>query len=228
MTVALIGVDGAGKSTLSRELAKWLAWRTNAIPFYMGRSHPSMRTRVFKAIEKLAVVGHEGARRLAGSNSRLTRGTGSAARLSRCVRAVMEAHDRYGRYVAARRSATRGAIIIFDRYPLSYVRGFERAIDGPRIASLANGHLGDLARRLAAAEERLYRRIRPADHYVVLHVSPAVSRARKPGDRADSLEQKLATIDLALSDTLGVTHLDADQSFDAVLLNAKAALWRLL
>lgn len=228
LTVAFIGADGAGKSTIITNIVKWLSWRLVVRTLYMGSSRPSLATRVLDEAAEVLQLGQAGSKRLLGGQSRVAALAGRARRLVEHLRYLGDAHDRRRRFEAGQRAAARGAIVIYDRYPLEAVRVFNRPIDGPRIAATGNGHLSMLDRRLAAAEERVYQRIPPPDHVFVLHVSPEVSQARKPEHRRERIEAKSQAISAIARDELNMTDIDADQPLEQVLLQIKSALWRLL
>jgi hypothetical protein len=228
LTVAFIGADGAGKSTIVQHIAKWLSWRLNVRTYYMGTSHPSVTTKIVKSISRLMMFSSAGCRRLCGKESSLTQLADGSKRLFECLRCLAEGRDRYNRYLSGQRKAAQGSIIIYDRYPMEAIRVFNRTMDGPRIASMCNGHAGPLTTTLSLIEEKMYQKILPAEHVVVLHVSPEVSQARKPEHKRGMIEVKGQAISQMERDGLDLIEIDADQPLEQVLLQIKSALWRLL
>jgi hypothetical protein len=228
MTVAFVGADGAGKSTIIKHIVKWLSWRLVVRTYYMGSSRPSAGTRALKGAADLAQLGYAGCRRLFGERSAITRLADRLRRLFDNLRYLGDGRDRYRRYLAGQQSAARGAVVIYDRYPIRAVRIFNRPLDGPRVASTSNGQIGPLSERLAQSEERIYQKILPPDHVFVLHVSPDVSQARKPEHRREVIEAKSRAIRQIAPDGFGQTDIDADMGLDQVLLQIKATLWNLL
>lgn len=228
LTIAFVGADGAGKSTIIDHLRKWLAWRLAVRTYYMGNSQPSFPSDVIKRVAKAVQRAHSGCTRLFGPNAALTRWLEHSASTLRSLRYLADAGDRMRRYRAGRRKAAQGAIIIYDRYPLDAVEVFNHAVDGARITSSSNGHTGRLTRRLAAIEQRMYQRILPVDHLFVLHVSPDVARTRKPEHDPRLLEAKSRALQQLAGEHSHVTHIDADRPLEEVLLQIKATLWRLL
>ncbi len=222
--VAFIGTDGAGKSTVVKQIVKWLSWRVNVHVFYMGTTHPSFVTKIMKALSTGGHGLYAGCKRFLGQDNRVTR---SAQRLDRVLtdsRMLAEGKDRYGRYLAGQRKMAQGAVVIYERYPLKAVCIDGRPMDGPRIAAsrdLENG----MSTRLARAEEDLYKKIRPPDHVVVLRVRPEVSLARKPEHRRERIEAKAQALDDFAQDGLNVTEVNAEQPLDQVLVQIKSAIW---
>lgn len=228
LTVALIGADGAGKSTVVRDVAAWLSWKLRVRIYYMGTSQPSFATTAMKAISTLARNSHVGCRRILGERNLITQLAASAKDLSTCCFLLAQGMDRYRRYQDGHRQAAQGTIVIYDRYPLKPTHPGLRVMDGPRIAGLGDSPLEPIIRRARRFEESLYHKVRPADHFIVLHVSPEVARRRKPEHRLEALEAKHLAVQHIASDGLALTHVDANQPLDQVLLHVKSTLWQLL
>jgi hypothetical protein len=228
LTVAFVGADGAGKSTVIAQIVKWLSWRLVVHTCYMGSSRPSAGTRVWKyagdAVQLAAAV----SRRLLGPRSVPARLAARAELLCDHLRYLGDARDRLRRFEESRRAAARGAVVVYDRYPLVRVEVDGRRLDGPRIRASCHMPISRLSAWLAAAEERAYRRIQPPDHVFVLHVSPAVSQARKPGHPAERIEAKSRALRSIVPNGFGLTEVDADRPLDDVLLSVKRALWEML
>lgn len=227
ITIAFVGVDGAGKSTIIKHIVKWLSWRMVVRSYYMGSNQPSRSTRAIKSVQRLTQLASGGCRRVFGAQSPFARLADRPRRFFERLRCLADGRDRYRRYLAGRRRAAQGAVVIYDRYPLDSVRIGERMVDGPRIAA-GNGQLGLIGRRLAQAEERMYHNMLPAEHLFVLHVSPEVSQRRKPAHKAATIEAKSQAIERITAQTGNLTHIDAEQPLDDVLLQVKSALWQLL
>jgi thymidylate kinase len=138
---------------------------------------------------------------------------------------VADAWDRYRRLAEARRRARAGTVVIVDRYPLVEVRLGDRFIDGPRIGTLDSAGRSRLVERLRHAEERLYRRIPPPDHVVVLRVSPEIARARKVSRSPDSIALKANGIAAMDRSRLSVLDVDAERPLDEVVAEVKRWIW---
>ena len=224
LTIALVGPDGAGKSTIVAELTEWLAWRLNLRVFYLGSAQPSRRTRTLRSLSRAARAADRRLGRMPGGPL-VTRVADALA----AARYLADADDRASRVQAGRSLAARGAVILFDRFPLPGVRVGDRLMDGPRIPTLASAGSSRLLRRLASRERAIYDRIAPPDHIIQLAVSPAVALGRKGNRSPETVEAKsrsLAEADLAAFAPL--TRIDAEQPLEAVIAAVKASVWKLL
>jgi thymidylate kinase len=228
-TVAFVGADGAGKSTVAGDVARWLGWKLDARVHYLGSKQPSRPTEwlylVFRALRR----SHRATSRRLGE--------GLVARLIAALRDLALAlHylsvglDRQRHHARAHKEARAGRIVIFDRYPLTRVsdRPEHQALDGRQVAVGLAQSPGWLT-VLASVEARLYRRFELPDHLVFLDVDPVVAAGRKPDHHPDVIHSKCgAAAELAsLADAAGahVTRIDANQPLDRVLLDVKVRLW---
>ncbi|MGE5227578.1 MAG: hypothetical protein ACM3OO_11960 [Planctomycetaceae bacterium] len=232
LTVAVIGADGSGKSTVTEELRRWLAWKVSVRSFYLGSKAPSAASRgsylVFRAFRRAGTaVGPRLAERFPLATGR---------DLALAAHHLANARDRARRERQGRRDAAAGRVVLFDRFPLTAVDPREdlRVLDGPKIAAFPRTARSPLLRRLAAAEERRYARFRVPDIVVVLQVEPDVALARKPDHDRAALEAKSAAAREAASliaARLGadrVSAVDATMPLADVVRTTEARLWGVL
>jgi hypothetical protein len=230
-TVALVGADGAGKTTLAADVAHWLGWKLEARVHYLGSKAPSPPTDWlylgFRALRR----SHRAASRRVGERSGAARSIAALRDLALALHHVSVGLDRRRHHACARRYAGAGGIAVFDRYPLAHLstRPDHRLLDGPQVAGLVGQRSGGLTGALVGAEERIYQRFGLPDHLVLLDVDPVVAARRKPDHRIDVIHAKTrAAAQLAgLAEAAGtpVTRIDANQSLDRVILDLKARLW---
>lgn len=224
VAVGLLGADGAGKTTVAAELAAWLGRMMDVRGYYQGSKQPSLLSSglylAFRAFRR----GHRGwsTRRGAG---------GAGARLLAGGRQLfLNAHylsvgiDRLRRHRAGQRAVERGAVVIYDRFPLI------DPLDGPVIRRAA----GDRETEAARLEEALYRRFQPPDAFLVLAVDPVVSLRRKPDHNLAVVEAKADLLRrLAEDPALGPVAergviIDAGRPLPVVLADARRTLWAIL
>lgn len=234
-TLALIGADGAGKSTMCAQIHRWLRWKLDAQLYYLGSKQPSRRSRALYMLFRMARRSHSEVSRALGEASLLARPLELARQVLLYCHCLSIGYDRYARYQAGRERARLGSVVIFDRYPLEAISATteHRLLDGPQIPLLAGCERGIVTRAFAAAERRLYRRMLPPDQLVVLDVSPEVSMQRKPDHRREAISAKSRAVrELAATTSRGagfnLALVDADEPEDAVLQRLKAHVWRVL
>jgi thymidylate kinase len=228
LTFAVIGVDGAGKSTVVNELRRWLSWRLTTRLYYMGSQQPSVLTRIVGFASKVtSSVYHIGCK-FTGAKSYISKFLAGPSRWFEYVRQITFARDRYKRYLAGQRNASQGLVVIYDRYPLEGVRLGARFMDGPWIAAMPHKEMGPAATFSSQIEQSFYRAIRPPDHLFVLQVSPEVSAKRKPDHDRQVVEAKALALKNASWNGWCMTEINADQPLDQVLLQIKTAIWNLL
>jgi hypothetical protein len=230
-TIGLIGADGSGKSTVARDVARWLGWKFETRVHYLGSKAPSPPTEWlylgFRALRR----GHRAASRRLGEDPPAGRPIAGLRDLALALHYLSVALDRRRHHARGQHDASAGGIVIFDRYPLACIsdRPEHRLLDGPQIAAVLSPRLGSFVGALARVEARLYQRFGLPDHLVLLDVDPLAAARRKPDHALDVIRSKAdAAAELAaLAEATGaqVTRIDANQPLDRVLLDVKARLW---
>lgn len=227
--IALIGADGAGKSTMCQLLCEWLAWKLDVHFYYLGSKQPSRRSRLIYILFRMA---RRGQRTVAGW---LGEASLPARWLAQLRQSLLYSHhvsigrDRLHRYWQSREMA-KTSIVIYDRYPLA------APLDGPKI--YLNGNATRVGRLLADAEQAVYRQIELPRHFLFLNVSPEVSIQRKPDHDPAAITAKTQFLDQfaarfavqaeARSDSTNLVTINADQPFEQVVQQLKTAIWQIL
>jgi thymidylate kinase len=219
--VAVVGGDGAGKSTLVDALAGWLTGPLDARVLHMGKPPRSAATLAVKA----AVAAGRRAGLIDGSLPHYPtpaehggRPPGAAWLLWQLVTAT----DRKRQYRRVRSLAARGYVVVCDRFPIPQVT----MMDGARTRWVPTAGLSAFDRRLVAAEQACYAAIRQPDLLLVLRVDPDMAVARKEGvDPAEFVRPRSAEVyALDWSGTRAVL-LDASRPAAAVLAEAQTSIW---
>ena len=204
--VALLGGDGAGKSTCVAELSRWLDAHLKVMTAHLGRPPRSLTTLVVGGLLKV----------------RRALGRGDGTTFFDLLRHVCTARDRHRLFTKARRFAQAGGVALCERYPVPQ----NRLLVGPEIPRLLErGRDGPLARRLARAEQWYYRHITPPDVILVLMVEPEIAVRRKTDEPADYVRTRSRIIWETNWSGTGAHLVDAGRSLPEVLGDLKALVW---
>jgi len=189
--IAIIGGDGAGKSTAVNELYHWLSKNFETTKVHMGIPAWSWTTIIIRSTLKIGqIMG------LYPVESSMLETLQQKSLLSPgfpwLIREVCRAHDRYWTYVRAQRFSAEGAIVIFDRFPVSQIQ----LMDGPQterfVSQLEDGEhkkqfmtprqSNRLVQALIKLEQSYYNRIVAPEILVVLRVAPEIAVQRKTNE----------------------------------------------
>ena len=219
LVVALLGPDGCGKSTLTRELRGWLGWKLDVYPVYFGSGTGPVS--LLRWPLKIARGLHA---RLSSRSATGIASAGGGARRLRWLWAISLAVEKRGRMRSVTRARHRGMMVVCDRYPQMQVVGFN---DGPLMASWLDAP-GFWRRSIARWEYRVYGEIcrQVPDLAIKLNVSPDVAARRKPEVTPAEVRRRLRALEqIDYGDRCRHITLDADQPFEEVVRQARRAIW---
>lgn len=227
--IAIIGCDGSGKSTLSRELQKWLAWKIDVHRIYLGSGDGSIGLPIKfmkylasstgrKVVERPVHVDHQAVKNGHQKPSFLKEIGSGLLDLS-------IANERRRKVKEANQVRLAGGILITDRYPQNQFPGI---YDGPRVSR--NGGSSAISRFFARLEDERYQEITklPPDVVIKLYIPLEVAMQRKPGHKSANIQQKAEITQKLKFTGSKVFHIDTSESMDEVLIAAKKAVWESL
>ncbi len=226
--IAVVGGDGAGKSTAVESLSHWLSSEhLDVHTMHMGKPRWSPLTAVVKSVLKMVAA----TRRTSTSSAKVLRsslvsadeGRMTLRNRARLAWEVLTARDRYRTYRRARRLASNGAIVLCDRYPLPEIS----LMDGAVTARMKDpARWGRWARSLATLERRYYDRISSPDILFVLRLDPDVAVERKRGVEPESSVRPRSE-EIWRMDWRGTpaTVIEAASPKDRVLSEIRSAIW---
>ena len=191
LMIAIVGGDGAGKTTAIQETYRWLSGVFSIYSFHMGKPKWSFLTRIIRGILK---IGRSlGFYPFARAENQYTNDpdTLSFPGYPYLIRAACTARDRYLTYVRARRLATNGALVILDRFPLSQIK----FMDGPHIAYITANHPQNrFVKFLIKMEENFYQKMVLPDQLIVLRADPEIAVKRKTEEDEFSVRARSSEI----------------------------------
>jgi len=207
--VALVGGDGAGKTTCATELTAWL-----------GRELATLRVHLGRPPRSLATLAVGGALKVARW---LNQGLAAHVELLRCV---CTARDRYRLYRRAWRFAAQGGVVIAERYPIPA----NYALCGPSEEQGVQTRLDTrVARLLRRIEWTYYEWMRPPDATIVLQLDPELAVRRKTDEPEDYVRERVQIVwDTDWAGIDGAYVVDAGRALPEVLSDLKSLVWSLI
>jgi thymidylate kinase len=219
--IALVGGDGAGKTTAVKAVNKWLRDNFAVRTFHFGKPRRSPVTiAVIIGLRAQALIGPRLLKLFPG---RRDENTSNHPGYLRLVRWVCAARDRHRVYLKARRFADNGGVAICDRFLVDGIA----LMDGPNIGrTLADTELTWLSRALMKAENKRYQQIMQPDLLLVLRVDPEIAVRRKTDEKEDHVRTR--SHEIWETDWTGTqAHLiDASQPVASVLAEIRAQVWQ--
>ena len=221
LMIALVGSDGAGKSTLGRDLHKWLRFKLDVHSYYMGSGDGGTHAldwlrRSIRGLVRLIKGRKENKSRKSGE-VKLEKPRGVFGKTAELYQLVIMRH-KIRLLRAARKLTAGGSMVLTDRYPQTQVIGIS---DGPKIQ-------GGRSFEWAARKEMTYydqaRELGP-DIVIKLKISPEAAHARKPDHDFDNIARKCQIVDALEFPQCAVAVINAEQPYADVLLAAKRAIW---
>jgi thymidylate kinase len=220
--IAVIGGDGAGKSTAIDGLYEWLNPYFNTVKIHLGKPKSSIFTLLVRGILKIGRTLGLYPYMRAPIQFTSDRESIIFPGYPWLFREVCTARDRYFTYLKAKRYTNRGGLVISDRFPLPQVK----YMDGP-LAEMMTGGIkpNRLIRFMAWLEKKFYQGILPPDLLIVLKVDPDIAVQRKVDEEASSVRARSGEIwGIDWQQTSAIV-IDASQPKAEVLSELKRLVW---
>lgn len=232
--IAILGGDGAGKSTVVDALYTWLSKNFETTRVHMGKPAWSWTTRIVRGILKIGqLLGlypvESTFRETLNQKSLVSPG------YPWLLREACRARDRYLTYVKARRFAANGGLVILDRFPIPQIRLMDgpladrfvsQLMDGPHADRFMSPHRASrLVKVLVNLEESYYHQFVSPELLIVLRVNPEIAVQRKTGEDATSVRERSTEIWKLSWEHTGAHIIDGSKSKTDVLTEVKALMW---
>ncbi|UCS92961.1 hypothetical protein KZP23_20210 [Echinicola marina] len=202
--MALVGSDGAGKSTLCEDIVKWLTFKLDTHYFYMGK-YPFIRSY----------------NKVLFSPSKLLH---SKTKFSKKLRKILGDYyylilpqRKIDMLQLAKKISLGGSLIICDRFPQNNVLHMH---DGPH---LQNG----VQSKKSAKEWSLFKKIEMMEPDMIfkLKVSPEIATQRKSSHDTEAIKRKCENLDNLSFRHAKVIEINACPPYHEVLLKIKNEIW---
>lgn len=235
LVVAVLGPDGSGKSTITREVAAAFATKLDVFLVYFGSGDgPGSLVRwplrvARRVVKRFGLTSRRrGVAASPGAPPHERTGSGGLPlSLALTLWALALSLEKRRKLRSMWRARNLGMIVLADRYPQAQVMGFN---DGP-LLSRFSGRRSALLRRLARWESApyLWAERYPPDLIVKLNVTPATALQRKPETSPSEVARRIGAVRrLAYLPPATVVDVDADRPLSEVSLAVKRAVWDLL
>jgi thymidylate kinase len=232
--IAIVGGDGAGKSTAVDAIYAWLSKNFETTRVHMGKPAWSWITITIRGILKIGnLLGlypvESSFRKTLNEKSLVSPG------YPWLLREVCRARDRYRTYMKARRFAANGGLVICDRFSLPQIqlmdgplaaRFVSQLMAGPQAGQFMSPHQASrLTRTLVKIDESYYQQIVLPELLFVLRVDPEIAVQRRADEDPIFVRERSTEIwDLNWEHT--EAHIiDGSKSKTDVLTEIKALIW---
>ncbi len=218
LLIAIVGGDGAGKTTVINELYDWLSRNHEVKKLHMGKPAWSWTTTIIRATLKIGTI-----LRLYPFEGDIYEESFQPHGTPWFIRAVTTARDRYLTYIQARRFSSNGKLVLCDRYPLL---GFMK-MDGPQCkeALSPSKKTSGFLQFLVNKEGFYYQQIQLPDLLIVLKVDPEIAVQRKVEETELSVRARSTEVWELDWEKQSAFTVNANKSKEETLAQVMALVW---
>ena len=229
LSVALMGADGSGKSTVARYLKETFEDKLDIYEIYFGRGDgkSSHSRKILTSIKRLFAP--EKMKKSSGITQYVSARNNSLIRSTyKCMEAILVAREKRIKMKQMKLAKNKGMLVICDRFPQNQIMGYN---DGPLLHSFLKSN-NFIYRTAAKMESKVYAMAEnnPPDIIFKLIANPELVEARKPGETSlERLDNKIQGIKkMNFNNKCQVITIDAGISLNEVLYKIKKEIWNFL
>jgi len=232
VVVAVIGADGSGKSTVTKDIRATFEKKLDVCRIYFGRGDGRISFSR-KLLRKLKGIVKPEKRKKAKSEDGKDVGKpkiaykepkkGFMASVYKVIEALLVANEKRVNLKRMSAARSKGILVICDRFPQNQIKGYN---DGPLLYHLVDSS-NPIFRMLARWEKKIYEKAEknPPDLLIKLIADAVIVEQRKPGETLmEKLEAKIEGIK-ALRVNSTMLTIDAAQPLQEVLFQVRKEIW---
>lgn len=227
LVVAILGCDGAGKSTTLSYIKKQFGTKLDVVSIYFGSGDgsSSLLRKPMKLVARR--VGGKGIGHAVEKEYKEKKGVSLKARLyylAKVLWAVTLAKEKKTKQKQMVKARNNGLLVLTDRYPQSNMPG---ASDGPLLSRYQDGH--GLMRRIGNWEKHIYESfaINAPDLTIKLMVPTEVAIVRKPEMTSEEIENK-KNIVMGMDISEHTAIIDTSRPFEITRGEVMKEIWDLI
>lgn len=238
LSICLLGQDGSGKSTVTKELEKWLNWKIEAHRFYLG-SGDHYNGLLKRFLSKAVKIKHRNdVKKTDASDQTIYPKINKKKKknIKNFFTAILVSKNHlnvarraYKEVKKAEKYRQHGGIPLFDRFPQTQ---FDGIYDGPKIRSyyIETGLNFALVRLMAKREQMCVEKIQHYQPALVfkLLLSPEESIHRKPFENLMNVSRKHEITKQLQFPKSKVIIIDAEQDYEKEILFIKNEIWNMI
>jgi len=217
LIIAIVGADGAGKSTLNTTIYNWLSWKIAVSNIYLGRHWLFLKLEALK-------------KSIMGTSSKKT-STGKKQEskhplkiLTSDIRKLLNVSRRHTQLKKAVGLKEKGFIVLTDRFPQNQICGLN---DGPSIAITDKSPFW--RKFIHVYEKRMYDAMAQTqpDILIKLMVTENIALARKPDHNKEQIQKKIEIIKELNFNAKKIYEIDTTQrNANEVARQVKSLIWK--
>lgn len=213
LTVAFLGQDGAGKTTVTKNLIKWWSWKMDVRYVYLGsgENYFSLKKKLSHKLPPKGVFKY------------------FRAMLGLSVLSDV-AKQSYKNVLKAEKYASKGGLVIFDRFPQTK---YVSICDGPKLRKKVHEYFGNgfpsrlFAPMIKKEEKYIGKTVTHTPDLVIkLTLSPEESIRRKPHENYEAVKQKHEIVNSLTFENSDVYTIDATMPFEDEMVLIKNIIWQ--